>query len=45
MICEDDDEGLTHQERMLKELYERRTSEELNLILIDSLKRLHNKKD
>jgi hypothetical protein len=45
MIYEDEDEGLTHQERMLKELYERRTEEELNSLLVSSLRKLHNLED
>lgn len=40
---EDEDAHLTHKERMLKELHSRRTENELNVILVEALDRLHNK--
>jgi hypothetical protein len=40
---EDEDSHLTHKERMMKELHSRRTDEELNIILVESLARLHNR--
>jgi len=45
MSYEDEDEGLTHQERMFKELYARRNSEDLNKILVTALRRLHSTED
>jgi hypothetical protein len=40
---EDEDSHLSHKERMMKELHSRRTDEELNVILVQALDRLHNK--
>lgn len=40
-LFDEEDEGLTHKERMLKELHLRRTDEELEKLLEEAVARLH----
>jgi len=44
-MYEDEDEGLTPQERALKELRSRRSENDLNLILVTKLKDLRARED
>lgn len=42
MFYEEDEEYLTHKERMLKELHKRRTPEQLQALLDEALQKLYN---
>ena len=42
MFYDEEDEGLTHKERTLKELHARRTEDELYVLLNEALDKLRN---
>jgi len=45
MFYDEEDEGLTHKERTLKELHSRRTEEELYALLEEALDKLHSEQE